>query len=80
MIAEAEQHAEPIGPADHKIFPEQIIAEQQEELFDLGWKGESAPDQHPDAERDHAVAATCIHKGSVVKRVITHRSRCHRPG
>ena len=49
--AEAEQHAERVAPADHEIFPEQVIAEEEEQLPHRP-EGRQAPDQHPDAERD----------------------------
>ena len=49
---EAEQHAERVAPTDHEIFPEQIIAEKKEELPHRP-EGREAPDQDPDAERDH---------------------------
>lgn len=49
--AEAEQHPEGVAPADHEIFPEQVIAEKEEQL-PYRPEGRQAPDQHPDAERD----------------------------
>src|SRR6476619_690332 len=49
--AEAEQHPEGVAPADHEIFPEQIIAEEEEQL-PYRPEGREPPDQHPDAERD----------------------------
>ena len=49
--AEAEQHPEGVGPADHEIFPEEVIAEKEEQL-PYWLEGRQAPDQHPVAERD----------------------------